>query len=140
MRIDSRTRAALQYALMFMGTGISLPYAGLWMRAQGLSGADADAYLATHRYDLADKLAAQDLRDGSVSGNPANSLTQVLSETLPYHAAVAADPGKLVGDVDFDAARERASWITPVPGGVGPMTVAMLMSNTVEAAEKAFRK
>ncbi|MFC3183113.1 hypothetical protein [Cypionkella sinensis] len=61
--------------------------------AQGLSGADADAYLAAHRYDLADKLAAQDLRDGSVSGNPANSLTQMLSETLPYHAAIAADRG-----------------------------------------------
>jgi methylenetetrahydrofolate dehydrogenase (NADP+)/methenyltetrahydrofolate cyclohydrolase len=45
--------------------------------------------------------------------------------------------GKLVGDVDFDAARERASWITPVPGGVGPMTVAMLLANTLHAAELA---
>jgi methylenetetrahydrofolate dehydrogenase (NADP+)/methenyltetrahydrofolate cyclohydrolase len=43
--------------------------------------------------------------------------------------------GKLTGDVDFDAARERASWITPVPGGVGPMTVAMLLHNTLRAAE-----
>ncbi|MFO1282145.1 MAG: bifunctional methylenetetrahydrofolate dehydrogenase/methenyltetrahydrofolate cyclohydrolase FolD [Burkholderiales bacterium] len=43
--------------------------------------------------------------------------------------------GKLVGDVDFDAAKERASWITPVPGGVGPMTIAMLLSNTLAAAE-----
>lgn len=43
--------------------------------------------------------------------------------------------GKLKGDVDFDAAKERASWITPVPGGVGPMTIAMLLSNTVDAAE-----
>jgi methylenetetrahydrofolate dehydrogenase (NADP+)/methenyltetrahydrofolate cyclohydrolase len=42
--------------------------------------------------------------------------------------------GKLVGDVDFDAAREVAGWITPVPGGVGPMTIAMLMLNTLEAA------
>jgi methylenetetrahydrofolate dehydrogenase (NADP+)/methenyltetrahydrofolate cyclohydrolase len=45
------------------------------------------------------------------------------------------DDGRLVGDVGFDAARERASWITPVPGGVGPMTVATLMQNTLEAAE-----
>ena len=45
--------------------------------------------------------------------------------------------GRLVGDVEFDAARERASWITPVPGGVGPMTVAMLMYNTLAAAEAA---
>ena len=44
--------------------------------------------------------------------------------------------GKLTGDVDFDAAREVAGWITPVPGGVGPMTIAVLMSNTVEAAAR----
>lgn len=47
------------------------------------------------------------------------------------------DDGRLVGDVAFDAAAERASWITPVPGGVGPMTVATLMENTLEAAEAA---
>ena len=45
------------------------------------------------------------------------------------------DDGKLVGDVDFERARERAAWITPVPGGVGPMTIAMLLENTVRAAE-----
>ena len=44
--------------------------------------------------------------------------------------------GRLIGDVDFDGVAERASWITPVPGGVGPMTVATLMQNTVEAAEQ----
>lgn len=43
--------------------------------------------------------------------------------------------GKLVGDVDFEAVKDVAGWITPVPGGVGPMTVAMLISNTVHAAE-----
>lgn len=42
--------------------------------------------------------------------------------------------GKLVGDVDYDRAAERAGWITPVPGGLGPMTIAMLLSNTVDAA------
>jgi methylenetetrahydrofolate dehydrogenase (NADP+)/methenyltetrahydrofolate cyclohydrolase len=45
------------------------------------------------------------------------------------------EDGRLVGDVDFDIAAQRASWITPVPGGVGPMTVATLMENTLEAAE-----
>ncbi|MFO7902758.1 MAG: bifunctional methylenetetrahydrofolate dehydrogenase/methenyltetrahydrofolate cyclohydrolase FolD [Pirellulaceae bacterium] len=44
--------------------------------------------------------------------------------------------GKLVGDVDFEGVRERASHITPVPGGVGPMTVTMLIYNTVEAAKR----
>ena len=43
------------------------------------------------------------------------------------------DDGRLVGDVEFDSARERAGWITPVPGGVGPMTVASLIENTLEA-------
>jgi len=43
--------------------------------------------------------------------------------------------GKLVGDVEFEAANARASWITPVPGGVGPMTIATLLSNTLRAAE-----
>ncbi|HET7260416.1 MAG TPA: bifunctional methylenetetrahydrofolate dehydrogenase/methenyltetrahydrofolate cyclohydrolase FolD [Casimicrobiaceae bacterium] len=43
--------------------------------------------------------------------------------------------GKLCGDVEFAAAAERAAWITPVPGGVGPMTIAMLLSNTLQAAE-----
>jgi methylenetetrahydrofolate dehydrogenase (NADP+)/methenyltetrahydrofolate cyclohydrolase len=45
------------------------------------------------------------------------------------------EDGRLVGDVEFAPAAERASWITPVPGGVGPMTVATLMENTLEAAE-----
>lgn len=46
------------------------------------------------------------------------------------------EDGTLCGDVDFDAAQEKAGWITPVPGGVGPMTIAMLMKNTLDAAEK----
>ncbi len=45
-----------------------------------------------------------------------------------------ADGGRLVGDVEFDTARHRAAWITPVPGGVGPMTVITLMQNTLQAA------
>jgi len=47
------------------------------------------------------------------------------------------DEGKLCGDVDFDGVKEVAGWITPVPGGVGPMTRAMLLVNTIEAAERA---
>ncbi len=46
--------------------------------------------------------------------------------------------GKLVGDVDFSSASAVAGWITPVPGGVGPMTIAMLLKNTVQAAEAQF--
>ena len=47
--------------------------------------------------------------------------------------------GKLLGDVEFSAACERAGWITPVPGGVGPMTIAMLLANTVETAKRQLR-
>jgi methylenetetrahydrofolate dehydrogenase (NADP+)/methenyltetrahydrofolate cyclohydrolase len=47
--------------------------------------------------------------------------------------------GKLCGDVDFDTAKYIAGWITPVPGGVGPMTITMLLMNTLEAAEKAAK-
>ena len=46
--------------------------------------------------------------------------------------------GKLCGDVDTEPAKSVAGWITPVPGGVGPMTIAMLMTNTVEAVERRF--
>ena len=46
------------------------------------------------------------------------------------------EDGKLVGDIEFDSAFERAGWITPVPGGVGPMTVATLLENTLYAAEQ----
>ena len=47
------------------------------------------------------------------------------------------DEGKLCGDVDFDGVKEVAGYITPVPGGVGPMTITMLMVNTLESAERA---
>ncbi len=50
------------------------------------------------------------------------------------------DEGKLCGDVDFDGVKEVASWITPVPGGVGPMTITMLMANTLESAERGAGK
>ncbi len=46
------------------------------------------------------------------------------------------ESGKVVGDVAFDVAAERAGWITPVPGGVGPMTVATLIQNTLQACEE----
>jgi methylenetetrahydrofolate dehydrogenase (NADP+)/methenyltetrahydrofolate cyclohydrolase len=48
------------------------------------------------------------------------------------------DDGTLAGDVDFEAARSRAAWITPVPGGVGPMTIAMLLANTLHSAERSL--
>jgi methylenetetrahydrofolate dehydrogenase (NADP+)/methenyltetrahydrofolate cyclohydrolase len=49
------------------------------------------------------------------------------------------DDGKLCGDVDFDGVKDVAGWITPVPGGVGPMTIAMLLVNTLESAERTLK-
>ena len=45
------------------------------------------------------------------------------------------ESGRLIGDVEYAVAAERAAWITPVPGGIGPMTIAMLLSNTLDAAD-----
>lgn len=49
------------------------------------------------------------------------------------------ESGKLVGDVRFDEVKEVASYLTPVPGGVGPMTITMLLKNTIEAARNLAR-
>jgi len=89
-----------------------------------------------HRFtkDLADKVSRADLvvvavgKPGIVRGEwikPGAIVIDVGINRL--------DDGRLVGDVDYQAAAERASWITPVPGGVGPMTVATLMQNTLTA-------
>ncbi|MEY3468566.1 MAG: hypothetical protein RL203_660, partial [Pseudomonadota bacterium] len=48
------------------------------------------------------------------------------------------DEGKLCGDVDFDGVKQVAGYITPVPGGVGPMTITMLLVNTLESAQRAL--
>jgi methylenetetrahydrofolate dehydrogenase (NADP+)/methenyltetrahydrofolate cyclohydrolase len=48
------------------------------------------------------------------------------------------DQGKLCGDVDFEGVRQVASYITPVPGGVGPMTITMLLDNTLQAAQRSL--
>ena len=66
-----------------------------------------------------------------------------LTEDMVKKGAVIVDVGinrtkdrKLVGDVDYEAVKEKASYITPVPGGVGPMTIAMLLANTLKAFKK----
>ncbi len=94
---------------------------------------------ACHRFtqDLAEQVGRADLLTVAV-GKPG----LVKGEWIKPGAVVIdvginrLDDGSLTGDVEFAPAAERASWITPVPGGVGPMTVAMLMQNTLEAAER----
>ena len=63
------------------------------------------------------------------------------SEVVVLSSDASKKSGKrLVGDVEYEGAAARASWITPVPGGVGPMTVAMLLRNTVDGAKIARQK
>lgn len=109
-------------------------------RPMGLELLLAGATVTTcHRFtrDLAKHVSAADLvvvavgKPGIVKGEwikPGATVIDVGINRLP--------DGKLVGDVEFDVAREHAGWITPVPGGVGPMTVATLIQNTLEAAKR----
>lgn len=91
-----------------------------------------------HRFtkDLADKVSRADLvvvavgKPGIVKGEWIKEGAIVIDVGINR-----LDSGKLVGDIEFESASQRAGWITPVPGGVGPMTVATLLQNTFEAAE-----
>ena len=92
----------------------------------------------THRFtrDLADQVSRADIvivavgKPGIVRGEWIKPGAIVIDIGINRTAE-----GKLVGDVDFEVAKQRAGWITPVPGGVGPMTVATLLENTVEATD-----
>jgi methylenetetrahydrofolate dehydrogenase (NADP+)/methenyltetrahydrofolate cyclohydrolase len=90
----------------------------------------------TRTKDLADKVRRADLVVAA-AGRP-----RLIEGAWIKEGALVIDvgmnrlpDGKLVGDVDFEGARERAAWITPVPGGVGPMTIASLLENTLQATE-----
>ena len=108
-------------------------------RPMGLELLLAGATVTTcHRFtsDLAEHVARADIlvvavgKPGIVKGEWVKPGATVIDVGINR-----TEEGKLTGDVDFDAAAERAAYITPVPGGVGPMTVAMLLRNTLEAAK-----
>ncbi|NNG13878.1 MAG: bifunctional methylenetetrahydrofolate dehydrogenase/methenyltetrahydrofolate cyclohydrolase FolD, partial [Gammaproteobacteria bacterium] len=87
--------------------------------------------------DLAGKVAAADLVVAGVGIPEFVKGAWIRSGAIVIDVGInRLDDGRLVGDVEFDAAAERAGWITPVPGGVGPMTVATLLENTVDAADQ----
>ncbi len=91
----------------------------------------ATADLGVHTR-MADVLVAAVGRRNMVTAEMVKTGAVVIDVGVNHNAA-----GKLCGDVDFDAVREVAAWITPMPGGVGPMTIAMLLANTIAAARRA---
>ena len=152
------TPAGVQYMLQHAGvetrgahcvivgrsTIVGKPLAALLMQA----GADADATvtvchsrtrdLATHT-TRADILIVAAGRAGMITADmvkPGAVVIDVGMNRIPD--ASRPSGSRLVGDVDFEGVRQVASLITPVPGGVGPMTIAMLLRNTVHAAQRTF--
>ncbi len=87
--------------------------------------------------NLADEVKRADIVVAAI-GRPKMITGDMIKEgSIVIDVGINKNPeGKIVGDVDFEAAKEKAAWITPVPGGVGPMTIAMLLQNTFEAAKK----
>jgi methylenetetrahydrofolate dehydrogenase (NADP+)/methenyltetrahydrofolate cyclohydrolase len=95
----------------------------------------ADLAAHTRRADI---LLAAAGRPGLVTGDMIKAGAAVIDIGVNRVADSSAKKGyRLKGDVDFDSVLEKAGWITPVPGGVGPMTIAMLMRNVLEAAAAA---
>ncbi|UVS70618.1 bifunctional 5,10-methylene-tetrahydrofolate dehydrogenase/5,10-methylene-tetrahydrofolate cyclohydrolase [Nitrososphaera viennensis] len=86
--------------------------------------------------ELAARLRQADIIITAVGNRERFTLTadMVKEGAVVIDVATSRISGKLAGDADFEAVKQKASWITPVPGGVGPMTIAMLMKNTVSAA------
>jgi methylenetetrahydrofolate dehydrogenase (NADP+)/methenyltetrahydrofolate cyclohydrolase len=90
--------------------------------------------------DLALHSARADVLVAAVGRRHTVSVAMVKPGAVVIDVGINRDEaGKLCGDVDFDAVRQVAGWITPVPGGVGPMTITMLLANTIEAAERTNR-
>lgn len=85
---------------------------------------------------LDEKLKSADLIITAVGNREHFKITadMVKNDAVVIDVGITRDGGKIMGDVDFQPVKEKASWITPVPGGVGPMTVAMLLKNTISAA------
>lgn len=91
--------------------------------------------------DLSSKLKQADIIVAAVGIPKMIQANWIKSDAIVIDVGInRLDNGRLVGDVDFDAAKEVASWITPVPGGVGPMTIATLLENTLTAHKARKQK
>ena len=93
-------------------------------------------YCHSRTRDLATEVGHADVVIAAIGKARAISGAWIKRGAVVIDVGINRTEGGLVGDVEFEAARERAAWITPVPGGVGPMTIAMLLANTVAAAAR----
>jgi methylenetetrahydrofolate dehydrogenase (NADP+)/methenyltetrahydrofolate cyclohydrolase len=90
--------------------------------------------------DLADKIAAADILITAVGKKEFIKKDMVKQGAVVIDIGITRQDGKVVGDVDFDDVKDKVSFITPVPGGVGPMTIAMAFKNTLEIYKRRHRK
>ena len=86
--------------------------------------------------DLAGIASKADILVVSIGKPEAIDGSYVKEGAVVIDVGISRVDGKLKGDVEFESASEKAGYITPVPGGVGPMTIIMLMKNTIEACER----
>lgn len=109
------------------------------MLVQKAKGANATVTVChTKTADLSEHTRRADILVAACGSPGAITGDMVKQGVVVIDVGITRVEGKLVGDVDFASVAPKASYITPVPGGVGPMTVAMLMANTVRAAERFF--
>lgn len=116
-----------------VGAGhVGLPLAILLLR-EGLSTVSICEY---EEKDLAEKTRRADLLCSTVGKEDLIEADMVAEGAVVVDIGMSSTEGGLVGDVDYENVREKASLITPVPGGIGPMTTTMIMANTVKAARR----
>jgi methylenetetrahydrofolate dehydrogenase (NADP+)/methenyltetrahydrofolate cyclohydrolase len=118
-------------ALLLMQKGVDATVTVVHSRTRNLSEITRSADVVVAAIGKAGFVTAKDVRAGAVVIDVGINRVEDASATRGY---------RLVGDVAFDEVAPKTSAITPVPGGVGPMTIAMLMSNTVKAAQLSSSK
>ena len=135
MLIDAGIETAGRHAVIIGRSDIVGKPLALLLAAKG-TGGDATVTLCHSRSaDLPAIARSADILVAAVGRPRLVTADMVRPGAAVIDVGINRVDGKLVGDVDFDAVRKVAGWISPVPGGVGPLTVAMLISNTLLAAE-----
>jgi len=144
MLIDAGIETAGRHAVVIGRSDIVGRPLSLLLSGRGVGGDATVTICHSRSADLAEHARRADIlvsavgQPGLVKADMVKPGAAVIDVGI-NRVASASGGTRLVGDVDFDAVREVAGWITPVPGGVGPLTVAMLLSNTLLAAELRLR-